>query len=92
MEAITISQTELDVRPLSPTIGAEIHGVDCAAALDDNTVAAIRRVWLERLVVFFPDQHLDDETQIDVRTALWRADREPPRRAAGARAQGGPFH
>ena len=61
---MTISETELDVRPLSPTIGAEIHGIDCATDLDDDTVAAIRRVWLERLVVFFPDQHLDDETQI----------------------------
>jgi taurine dioxygenase len=64
MAPMTISETELDVRPLSPTIGAEIHGIDCAADLDDDTVAAIRRVWLERLVVFFPDQHLDDETQI----------------------------
>ena len=61
---MTISRVDLDVRPLSRTIGAEIHGVDCAADLDDDTVAAIRRVWLERLVVFFPDQHLDDETQI----------------------------
>ena len=61
---MTISRVELDVRPLSPTIGAEIHGVDCAADLDDDVIAAIRRVWLERLVVFFPDQHLDDETQI----------------------------
>jgi taurine dioxygenase len=61
---MTISQTDLDVRPLSPTIGAEIRGVDCAADLDDDTVAAIRRIWLERLVIFFPDQHLDDETQI----------------------------
>ena len=59
-----MSQTDLDVRPLSPTIGAEIHGVDCAADLDDDTVAAIRRIWLERLVVFFPGQQLDDETQI----------------------------
>jgi taurine dioxygenase len=61
---MTISQTDLDVRPLSPTIGAELRGVDCASGLDDETVAAIRRIWLERLVVFFPDQHLDDETQI----------------------------
>jgi len=61
---MTISETQLDVRPLSPTIGAEIHGIDCATDLDDGTVAAIRHVWLERLVVFFPDQHLDDETQI----------------------------
>ena len=54
----------LDVRHLSPTIGAEIRGVDCAAPLSDEEIAAIRAVWLERLVVFFPDQHLDDETQI----------------------------
>ena len=61
---MTIRQTDLDVRPLSPTIGAEIRGVDCGADLDDETVAAIRRIWLEHLEVFFPDQHLDDETQI----------------------------
>jgi taurine dioxygenase len=61
---MTISQTDLDVRPLSPTIGAEVRGVDCAAGLDDDTVATLRQIWLERLVVFFPDQHLDDETQI----------------------------
>ena len=54
----------LDVRFLSPTIGAEIRGVDCASHLSDEEIAAIRAVWLERLVVFFPDQHLDDETQI----------------------------
>ena len=61
---MTISTVDLDVRPLSPTIGAEIFGVDCAADLDDDVIAAIRSVWLERLVVFFPDQHLDDDTQI----------------------------
>jgi taurine dioxygenase len=61
---MTTSTVDLDVRPLSPTIGAEIHGVDCAADLDDDVIAAIRAVWLERLVVFFPDQRLDDDTQI----------------------------
>ena len=54
----------LDVRPLSPTIGAEIRGVDCASALSDEEVSAIRAVWLERLVVFFPNQQLDDDSQI----------------------------
>jgi taurine dioxygenase len=58
------SRVDLDVRLLSPTIGAEINGVDCAADLDDDVVAAVRAVWLERLVVFFPDQRLDDESQI----------------------------
>ena len=58
------TKVSLDVRPLSPTIGAEIRGVDCAAELSDEEIAAIRAVWLERLVVFFPDQRLDDESQI----------------------------
>jgi len=54
----------LDVRPLTPAIGAEIRGIDCAADLDDKTIDAIREVWLERLVVFFPDQHLDTDHQV----------------------------
>ena len=54
----------LDVRPLTTALGAEIHGVDCAAPLDDETIASIRKVWLERLVVFFPNQHLDADQQI----------------------------
>jgi taurine dioxygenase len=54
---------QLDVTPLSPTIGAEIRGVDLRH-LDDATVAAIRQVWLERKVVFFPGQHLDGEEHI----------------------------
>ncbi|MGO9856545.1 MAG: TauD/TfdA dioxygenase family protein [Acidimicrobiales bacterium] len=61
---MTMSSVELDVRPLSPTIGAEIHGIDCSADLDDVVVAAIRQIWLDRLVLFFPDQKLDDDTQI----------------------------
>ena len=64
MDAVSTTAVDLDVRPLSPTIGAEIRGVDCATELSDEAIAAIRAVWLERLVVFFPDQRLDDDTQI----------------------------
>jgi alpha-ketoglutarate-dependent taurine dioxygenase len=62
--ATSSARVDLDVRPLSPTIGAEIRGVDCAADLPDDVIAAIREVWLDRLVVFFPDQHMDDDDQI----------------------------
>src|SRR3974390_2718975 len=60
---MTMSGVQLDVRPLSATIGTVIRGVDCAAEVDDDTVAEIRRIWLDRLVVFFPDPHLDDAGQ-----------------------------
>jgi taurine dioxygenase len=54
---------DLDVVPLSATIGAEIRGLDLRA-LDDATVAAVRRVWLERKVVFFPGQDLDADAHL----------------------------
>ena len=68
---------DLDVAPLSGTIGAEIRGLDLRA-LDDATVAAIRQVWLDRKVVFFPGQHLDPDEHLAFAAPLRRADRGPP--------------
>ena len=48
----------LDIRPLAGAIGAEILGVDLADDLDDATIAALRRAWLDHLVLFFRDQDL----------------------------------
>src|SRR5947209_17484616 len=48
----------LDVRPMAGALGAEIFGVDLSRELDDDTVAAIRKVWLDHLVIFFRDQDL----------------------------------
>jgi alpha-ketoglutarate-dependent sulfate ester dioxygenase len=64
MRRMTDVATVLDVRLLSSTIGAEVRGVDLSQPLADDVIDAIRQVWLERLVVFFPDQHLDDESQL----------------------------
>jgi alpha-ketoglutarate-dependent taurine dioxygenase len=55
----TVTETRLEVSPLSNSIGAVIRGVDVREA-DDETIAEIRRVWLDRKVVFFPAQHLDE--------------------------------
>jgi alpha-ketoglutarate-dependent taurine dioxygenase len=53
-----MAQATLKVRPIAGAIGAEIHGVDLASALSEDTVAAIRRAWLEHCVIFFRDQPL----------------------------------
>jgi alpha-ketoglutarate-dependent taurine dioxygenase len=45
-------------------IGAEIRGIDLAQRIDDATIAAIDRAWLENLVLVFPDQPITDEQQI----------------------------
>jgi alpha-ketoglutarate-dependent taurine dioxygenase len=53
----------MEVSPLTTAIGAEIRGVDLAE-LDDSTVDAIRKVWLEHCVVFFRDQSLTPKQQL----------------------------
>jgi taurine dioxygenase len=56
--------TRLSIRPLTPTIGAEIHGVDLCEPLDADTIAAIRAALLEHLVVFFRDQEMTPAQQM----------------------------
>ena len=51
----------LDVRPIAGALGAEIHGINLASELDSGTVAAIRRAFLDHLVIFFRDQELPPE-------------------------------
>ena len=54
----------VNLRPLHRTVGAEITGVDLAAALDDETIARIRAAWIEWGVLVFPDQPVSDAEQI----------------------------
>jgi taurine dioxygenase len=51
-------KNSIGVRPIAGAIGAEISGVDLSAPLDDDTIAEIRRAWLDHLVIFFRDQDL----------------------------------
>src|SRR5215472_15290495 len=51
----------LDVRPITPAIGAEIYGVRLSGDLPAETVTAIRDALLRHRVVFFRGQgHLDE--------------------------------
>ncbi|MCR5879115.1 taurine dioxygenase [Phenylobacterium sp. J367] len=46
------------VKPLTPTIGAVIEGVDLSQALSDDLVGAVRAALLKHQVIFFEDQRL----------------------------------
>jgi alpha-ketoglutarate-dependent sulfate ester dioxygenase len=51
----------LDIRPVTPAIGAEINGVQLSGDLPAETMTAIRHALLRHRVVFFRGQnHLDD--------------------------------
>jgi len=55
---------ELQVTPLTGTIGAELAGVDLAGDLDDATIADIRAALLKHRAVFFRGQDLDYGQQV----------------------------
>jgi alpha-ketoglutarate-dependent taurine dioxygenase len=57
--------TELVVSPLSPLIGAELHGVDLSAPLSERLVSEIRTALNTRHVIFFRDQELSPGQQED---------------------------
>ena len=54
----------IELRPMSPVIGAEIGGVDLGDSLDDTTFAEIERAHLEYRVIFFRDQRIDSAQQM----------------------------
>jgi taurine dioxygenase len=53
----------LDLRPVSPNIGAEVAGLDLAVPLSEAEIAAVRAAWNRYHVLFFRDQHLDPDQQ-----------------------------
>ena len=58
---MTDAYRAIEVSPIAGALGAEIGGVDLTTDLADETVAEIRRAWLEHLVVFFRDQVLEPD-------------------------------
>ena len=64
MTAVTehvVQDGTLTIRPLQPTIGAEISGIDLARPLSDAERDQIKAAILAYKVVFFRDQHLDQD-------------------------------
>ena len=53
-----MAKTAIEVRPIAGAIGAEIFGVDLGNEVEEDTIAAIRRAWLQHCVIFFRDQAL----------------------------------
>ncbi len=49
----------IKITPVTPTIGAEVEGIDLARPLDDATFETLHGAWMEHQVLFFRDQHLD---------------------------------
>ena len=60
-----LSFDRIEARPLSPTIGAEIRGVDLSKPLDETTFKEIHRALLDYKVIFFRDQKITTKQHVD---------------------------
>ena len=48
-------------RPLSPTLGVEVSGVDMASALDADTAGTLRELWRRHGLLLFRGQELEEK-------------------------------
>ena len=57
--------TRFAVEPYTPTIGAVIHDLDLRQPLDATTQAELRQALAVHEVLFFRDQHITPQQQVD---------------------------
>lgn len=57
--------SQIELTPLSPTLGARVRGLDLALPLSTETVAEIRQALLKHEVLFFEEQELTPQQQRD---------------------------
>jgi alpha-ketoglutarate-dependent taurine dioxygenase len=67
------------VEPLGGSLGAQVTGLDLRTDLDEQSIRALRRLILERLVVFLPDQHLSSAEQRAVMAHFGEVEKHPER-------------
>jgi taurine dioxygenase len=60
----THADAGLEIRKLTPVIGAEIGGVDLSKEQSDATIAGIRQALLDHRVIFFRDQAITSDQHI----------------------------
>jgi len=60
-----MTQSNLDIKPVTPHLGAEISGIDLRSA-SDSTLATVQDAFATHSVLFFPDQHLSPDDLLAV--------------------------
>jgi len=52
------------LKPLTPSIGVEVHDIDLSKPMDSATLAALRQTLLDWKVIFFRDQNITTEQHL----------------------------
>lgn len=61
-----MSRRSLEIRPISGALGAEIANVDLSEDLSNQTFDQIHQAFLDHLVIFFRDQRLTPNRQVEI--------------------------
>ncbi|MCB2073235.1 MAG: TauD/TfdA family dioxygenase [Novosphingobium sp.] len=62
----TIGGKTLDIKPISPALGAEVYGVDLGQPLSDEIIAEIRAAVVQFKVIFFRDQDITQDQHVEL--------------------------
>ena len=73
----------MDLEPLTGRLGAIVHGLDLSATLTDDQRRDLREALVEHQVLFWRDQHLDEDEQLAFASTFG-----PPVAANAVRAEG----
>lgn len=63
-KAVRASDLAIQLEPLTPTIGAEVHGIDLLKPLTDDQFQSIRQAMVDWKVIFFRDQDITPEQHL----------------------------
>jgi taurine dioxygenase len=63
--AAAVGYHTIGVAKLTPVIGAEVSGLDLSRPLSNQQVDEIHQALAQNLVIFFRDQHLTEQQQLD---------------------------
>lgn len=69
--------TEFGIEHLAPFVGSEISGLDLSKPIAPDTLTELRKLWLERKVLFFRDQTLTPDEQIAFTRQFGEVDKYP---------------
>ena len=64
MSANTAVSSQLSVRKLHPALGAEVRGIDMRRDMSPELFQELHDIWMEHLVLVFPEQHMTDEEHV----------------------------
>jgi len=63
-KVFAMHEQKIEIRKVTPVIGAEVHGIDLSRPLGNEAFQAVHDALMDNMVVFFRDQRMDEAQQM----------------------------